>query len=105
MTISEILAAGGSTLFRDLSPGERIGNAGRNILRSDGINQIDFGIIKNTRVSENVRIQIRADMFNAFDFRNFGIPNADWNSGANFLNQWATNGGNRRIVFGIRVVF
>jgi hypothetical protein len=105
MTISEILAAGGANLFRDLSPGQRVGNVGRNILRSDGINQVDFGIIKNTRLSENVRMQFRADMFNAFNFRNFGIPNGDWNSGANFLNQWATNGGNRRIVLAARLAF
>lgn len=105
MTISEILAAGGVNLFQGLSPGQRVGNAGRNILRSDGMNLVDFGIIKNTRVSENVRFQLRADMFNVFNSRNFGIPNGNWNSGANFLNQWATNGGNRRIVFGIRVVF
>ena len=105
MTISEILAAGGANLFRGLSPGQRVGNAGRNILRSDGLNLVDFGIIKNTRLSENVRIQFRADMFNSFNSRNFGIPNGAINSGANFLNQWATNGGNRRIVLGARLVF
>ncbi|MCM3870557.1 MAG: TonB-dependent receptor, partial [Pyrinomonadaceae bacterium] len=105
MTISEILAAGGANLFRGLSPGQRVGNAGRNILRSDGLNLVDFGIIKNTRLSENVRIQLRADMFNAFNSRNFGIPNGAFNSGANFFNQWATNGGNRRIVLGARLAF
>lgn len=105
MTISEILAAGGANLFRGLSPGQRVGNAGRNILRSDGLNLVDFGIIKNTRLSENVRIQFRADMFNSFNSRNFGIPNGVLNSGANFLNQWATNGGNRRIVLGARLAF
>ena len=105
MTISEILAAGGANLFRGLSPGQRVGNAGRNILRSDGLNLVDFGIIKNTRLSENVRIQFRADMFNSFNSRNFGIPNGAINSGANFLNQWATNGGNRRIVLGARLAF
>lgn len=105
MTISEILAAGGAKLFRDLSPGQRVGNAGRNILRSDGLNLVDFGIIKNTRLSENVRIQFRADMFNSLNSRNFGIPNGAINSGANFLNQWATNGGNRRVVLGARLAF
>ena len=105
MTISEILAAGGSKLFRGLDPGQLVGNAGRNILRSDALNQVDFGIIKNIRLSENVRFQLRADMFNAFNSRNFGIPNGAFNSGANFLNQWATNGGNRRIVLGARLVF
>jgi hypothetical protein len=105
MTIFEILAAGGANLFGGLSPGQRVGNAGRNILRSDGLNLVDFGIIKNTRLSENVRIQLRADMFNSFNSRNFGIPNGAINSGANFLNQWATNGGNRRIVLGARLAF
>jgi Carboxypeptidase regulatory-like domain/TonB-dependent Receptor Plug Domain len=105
MTISEILAAGGANLFRGLDPGQRVGNAGRNILRSDGLNLVDFGIIKNTRLSENVRFQFRADMFNSFNSRNFGIPNGAINSGANFLNQWATNGSNRRIVLGARLAF
>jgi hypothetical protein len=105
LTISEILAAGGANLFRGLEPGQRVGNAGRNILRSDGLNLVDFGIIKNTRLSENVRIQFRADMFNSLNSRNFGIPNGVITSGANFLNQWATNGGNRRIVLGARLTF
>jgi TonB-dependent Receptor Plug Domain len=105
MTIDEILAAGGANLFRGLDPGQLVGNAGRNILRSDGLNQVDLGIVKNTRLSDDVRIQIRADMFNAFNSRNFGIPNGVFNSGANFLNQWATNGGNRRIVLGARLTF
>jgi len=103
--MSEILAAGGASLFRGLDPGQWVGNVGRNILRSDGLNQVDFGIIKNTRLAENVRLQFRADMFNAFNSRNFGIPIGAINSGANFLNQWATNGGNRRIVLGARLAF
>ncbi|MGH9871532.1 MAG: carboxypeptidase regulatory-like domain-containing protein [Pyrinomonadaceae bacterium] len=83
---------------------ERFGNAGRNILRADGIGNLDFGIIKNTRIGERVRAQFRADMFNATNTRNFGIPTAAVNSGA-FLNQWTTNGGNRRIILGARLVF
>jgi Carboxypeptidase regulatory-like domain len=105
MTISEILAAGGASLFRGLSPGQRVGDAGRNILRADGISLVDFGIIKNTHITENVRLQLRADMFNSFNSRNFGIPNGSINSGVSFLNQWATNGGNRRIILGARLVF
>lgn len=83
---------------------QRFGSAGRNILRADGIENVDFGIIKNTRIAENTRLQLRADMFNATNTRNFGIPTAAVNSGA-FLNQWTTNGGNRRIVLGARLVF
>ncbi len=83
---------------------ERFGNAGRNILRADGIGNLDFGIIKNTRLAENVRLQFRADMFNALNSRDFGIPTASVVAGG-FLNQWTTNGGNRRVQVGARLVF
>jgi hypothetical protein len=113
MTIQQIRAACGTpvagnacpNLFSPVTAAQRVGNAGRNILRADGIESIDFGITKNTRITERVRFQIRADMFNAINHRNFGIPNAAINAGANFLNQWATPGGNRRIVLGGRLVF
>lgn len=84
---------------------QRLGNAGRNILRADGIGNLDLGIIKNTRVAENVRLQFRADMFNATNTRNFGIPTAAVSNQGAFLNQWTTNGGNRRIILGARLVF
>ena len=73
-------------------------------MRADDIESVDFGIIKNTQISERIRFQIRADMFNAINHRNFGVPTGQRNS-ANFLNQWATNGGNRRIIIGGRLVF
>jgi hypothetical protein len=84
---------------------QRFGNAGRNILRADGIGNLDFGIIKNTNLAENVRLQLRADMFNATNTRNFGIPTATVNNASAFLNQWTTDGGNRRIIVGARLVF
>ena len=105
MTIREIREAGGAALFRGLDPGQRVGNAGRNILRADGIVNVDIGIMKNTRITERVRAQIRADMFNAFNLRNYGIPTATITAGANFLNEGATNGGNRRVILGVRLVF
>lgn len=109
MSIEEILLATGGTvgaraLFSPLAAGQRVGNAGRNILRADGINNINIGITKNTNITEGTRLQIRADMFNATNTRDFGIPNGTFTSG-NFLNQWATNGGNRRIQIGARLVF
>lgn len=104
MSIEQLVAAGRGTLFQTLRTGQRVGNAGRNILRADGINNIDIGILKNTRIGENQKIQLRADFFNATNTRDFGIPNATvTNSG--FLNQWGTNGGNRRVIVGLRFVF
>jgi hypothetical protein len=85
-------------------PSGRTGSAGRNILRADGINNIDIGIFKNTKIGENQRLQFRAEFNNFTNTRDFGIPEGRANS-ANFLNQWGTNGGNRRIVLGLRYIF
>ncbi len=111
MTIQELIAAGGSSLFRTLcgmpSPtcaGERVGNAPRNLLRSDGIGNIDLALTKNTRFANGQNVQIRFEMFNATNTRNFGIPDGRVNS-ANFLNQWATDGGARRIWAALRYTF
>ena len=91
-------------IFNGILEGQRVGNAGRNILRSDGYNNVDLGIIKNTQISETVRVQLWVDLFNAFNWRNFGIPATQVND-PGFLNQWATDGGNRRIRLGVRVIF
>ena len=100
-------AQGARTLvvdFNGVPEGQRVGQAGRNIMRADPIRNVDIGIIKNTQVAENVRAQLWVDCFNAFNSRNFGIPSGVASS-PGFLNQWATDGGNRRIRFGARLVF
>jgi hypothetical protein len=105
MNLIEIRKAGGASLFSALTTGQRTGNIGRNTIRGDGIANLDFGIFKNTKILEGHQIQFRAEFFNSTNTRNFGTPNTAINSGANFLNQWATNGGNRRIVMGLRYTF
>ncbi len=96
--------AAGNNLFRALVSGQRVGDAGRNILRADGLNNVDFGIVKNTNIGENQRLQFRADFYNATNTRDFGTPNSIVTA-AGFLRQWDTDGGNRRVVLGIRYVF
>jgi hypothetical protein len=60
--------------------------------------------LKNIRVGEDKKLQLRADFYNFTNTRQFGIPQATvTNSG--FLNQWGTNGGNRRVIVGLRFVF
>jgi len=104
MSIEELLKAGGASLYSPLSSSVRVGNVGRNTIRADGIGNVDFGFIKNTRIREGQNIQFRAEMYNATNTRNFGIPEGRVNS-ANFLNQWGTDGGNRRVVLALRYVF
>ena len=55
-------------------------------------------------IGVNQRLQLRADFFNFTNSRDFGIPNSIITSN-NFLNQWGTDGGNRRIIVGLRYVF
>jgi Carboxypeptidase regulatory-like domain/TonB-dependent Receptor Plug Domain len=82
------------------------GNVPRNFLRSDGLVSIDMNIAKNIKVAEGRSLQFRADFFNLPNHRNFGIPNASANATAfNFLNEAATDGGNRRIFFALRYTF
>ena len=91
-------------LFTRITAAQRVGNSGRNIIRAQKYFNVDFGIIKNTRITENIRMQLRADMFNVLNERNFGVPEGRVNA-ANFLDQWGTDGGNRRIILGARLVF
>jgi len=83
-----------------------IGNVPRNLLRSDGLVSIDFNIIKNIRVAEGHTLQIRADIFNLPNTRNFGVPSGLANTTAfDFLNEGATDGGNRRIFLSLHYSF
>ena len=41
--------------------------AGRNTLRLPNINNLDFSVFKNFAITEGVKFQVRADLFNAFN--------------------------------------
>jgi hypothetical protein len=104
MTIEGLLAAGGRSLYSPLPAGIRTGNVGRNTLRADGIGNVDFGLFKNARIRDGQNIQLRVEMYNATNTRNFGIPEGSVNS-SNFLNQWGTDGGSRRVIVALRYTF
>ena len=104
MTVREIQAAGGSSLFRPATVSQPIGNAGRNIMRANGINRLDFGLIKNARIREGHRLQVQANFFNATNTRDWGIPEGAINSPA-FLNEGASEVPSRRIQLGLRYYF
>jgi hypothetical protein len=50
------------------------GNAGRNILTGPGLVNFDFSVAKNTRISESLNLQFRAEAFNLFNHANFQVP-------------------------------
>jgi hypothetical protein len=62
------------------------GNAGRNLLRGPGINNFDFALMKETRITESTRLELRFEFFNIFNHTQFdpvGIT-SDINAGSTF---------------------
>jgi hypothetical protein len=103
-SLEEVFLAGGRNLFSPVTQQSPIGSAGRNILRADGINRVDLGLNKNVKFSETSRLQIRAEFYNLFNSRDFGIPEAAI-SNPGFGLQWNTDGSSRRVVLGLRYTF
>ena len=56
------------------TPVARFGNLGRNVVIGPAFNNVDFSIIKNTTVADDLRIQFRAEFFDVFNHANFGPP-------------------------------
>jgi hypothetical protein len=56
------------------TPVARFGSLGRNVVIGPGFNNTDFSVIKNTKVSEAVWVQFRAEFFDLFNHPNFGQP-------------------------------
>ena len=50
------------------------GNTGKNILRGPRFFNTDFGMLKNTRITERAALQFRAEFFNLFNNVNFNQP-------------------------------
>ena len=50
------------------------GNSGKNILRGPRFFDTDLGLLKDFAIIERVKIQFRAEFFNAFNNVNFGQP-------------------------------
>jgi hypothetical protein len=51
------------------------GNLGRNTLRGPGLATWDFSTMKDTRLSEHMKLQFRAEIFNLLNRANFNMPN------------------------------
>jgi hypothetical protein len=56
------------------TPVPRFGSLGRNVVIGPGFNNTDLSIIKNIRLGEKLRMQLRAEFFDLFNHANFGPP-------------------------------
>jgi hypothetical protein len=56
----------------DLPP---FGTSGRNILRGPGQKNIDFSLSKHFPIYKQTNLEVRGELFNLFNWANFGLPN------------------------------
>lgn len=66
----------GNAMFIGLLAGTGIGNLGRNTLRTPGTNNFNFNILKRTSISENMRLEFRAEFYNIFNHLQYGQGSA-----------------------------
>jgi len=79
--VSDPRAAGGRRINRDAFLPFFTGRSlGRNSLRGFGFSQVDFSLRRQLNLTERVRLQLRAEVFNLFDRPNFGNPVNDLRS-------------------------
>ena len=55
-------------------PVNRFGNLGRNVVIGPGFNNVDFSVIKRTKLTETQLIEFRWEVFDLFNHANFGQP-------------------------------
>jgi hypothetical protein len=63
------------------SPGAAFGNEGRNTIYYPGLEDMDIGLQKETKISERLRFDLRTDAFNIMNHANFGQPIGTFNPG------------------------
>ena len=73
-------------------------------IRSDDQSRWDFSIIKNFPFGEQIKMQLRAEVFNAWNQTNFGNPNTTPTNSA-FGRITATSGDARTWQFALKLVF
>jgi hypothetical protein len=96
-----------------LPPAGELGNAPRNFLIGPALRDLDFSLLKDTavpRISEQFRVQFRAEFFNILNHANFGQPAAGAFVSGGAINPTAGQITNlavpmRQIQFALKLVF
>jgi Carboxypeptidase regulatory-like domain/TonB dependent receptor len=88
------------------------GSLGRNVIIGPTFNNTDFSVIKNTNLSESVRVQFRAEFFDIFNHANFGQPGRTAQPGSTSFGvitntRFATgdSGSSRQVQFALKLLF
>jgi hypothetical protein len=96
-----------------------VGNSGRNRFRTEGVNNFDMALVKEVRITETHHLQVRWEVFNAFNHRQFIYPppnflsettllgptQPDLNLGWSHLGLTGATPGGRSMIFTVRYNF
>ncbi|MDZ4798903.1 MAG: hypothetical protein SGI92_12130 [Bryobacteraceae bacterium] len=81
----------------------RRGNAGPGMVRAPGLWNVDFSLAKNFAIRENMRLQIRTDLFNALNHTNLSGLRTSINDA--FFGQLLSTAGARIVQLNARLTF
>ncbi len=60
------------------------GNIGRNIIYGPGFFSMDPSIFKETKIGENLTLQLRGEIYNITNYKNYGNPGTNFSSSTSF---------------------
>ena len=86
-----------------VTPLGTFGNAGRNVVEIPGLNNWDLSLFKDTQLTESVKLQFRAEFYNAFNHTQFGQPDLGVQSA--FFGQISSARAAREIQFGLKLLW
>jgi hypothetical protein len=81
-----------------------LGNAGRNIAPTPGAVNVNLGLSRSISIREPLELLFRADLLNAFNIVNLGIPNPSYEF-VGFYGQLVTAGEMRAITLSLKLRF
>jgi hypothetical protein len=92
---------------KTFAAGRPFGDAGRNTLLSPRLVNVNFALIKNTKLTEKVYLQFRAEFFNLFNHPNRVRPNmiVENAGGFGFADFGETDASPRRIRLALKLIF
>jgi Carboxypeptidase regulatory-like domain len=97
-------AAFNTAVFSD--PVNEFGNSGRGALSGMLFDNIDFSLMKQQHIGENLAVQFRAEFFNVFNIQNYGTPGTTFgSSGFGVITSLAPGATPRQIQFSLRLSF
>jgi hypothetical protein len=82
----------------------RFGTSGRNLLRGPGAVNVDLSLFRDFRLSEQIKLQFRAESFNFTNTPHFNNPASNVNS-ANFMRITSAVEDQRTFRFGLRMAW